>query len=362
MKSIMQASPTHTAPRVFSVSDLEYELPPERIAQVPLEERDGARLLCMQRGGADIEHRYVRDLCAAMPPSIVVLNDTRVLPARLLGRKPTGGQVELLLVERISAPGSRERWLALAKGKGLREGTRVDVGSGVLRAELGARREQQFELELSADGPVIEAIRCAGQVPLPPYIQRAPDARDAARYQTVYAAHDGAVAAPTAGLHLSERLLSELRARGHQIAHVTLHVGPGTFAPLRTPELAQHRMHAERYVISDATAAAVAAARAQGKPVLAVGTTVVRALEASAQDTGEVCAGEGTTALFIHPPYRFRAVDALLTNFHLPHSTLLALVMAFAGVEPVQRAYRAAVDEGYRFYSYGDAMLIQGQP
>jgi S-adenosylmethionine:tRNA ribosyltransferase-isomerase len=345
----------------FDVEQLEYDLPAYRIAQEPLAERDAARLLCVQRHGQALHHRRVRDLPELLAPSLVVVNDTRVLPARLSGRKPTGGRVELLLVERIAGAGTRERWLALAKGKGLRPGTRVEFGQGELAAELCARAESSFEVELEAAAGVAQAVAQLGQVPLPPYIRRAPDARDVARYQTVYAAHDGAVAAPTAGLHLSERLLAELCARGQRIASLTLHVGPGTFAPLRSAELRAHPMHPERYSVPEATAQAVREARAEGRPVLAVGTTVVRALEAAADAAGEVRAGQGTTSLFIYPPYRFRVVDALLTNFHLPRSTLLALVMAFAGVDGVRAAYRAALIEGYRFYSYGDAMLIRSE-
>jgi S-adenosylmethionine:tRNA ribosyltransferase-isomerase len=356
----MNAAEASARPAPFEVAELDYELPEERIAQAPLPERDAARLLCMRRGGSALAHHCVRELPELLAPSLIVLNDTRVLPARLLGRKPTGGQVELLLVERVSAPGASERWLALGRGKGLRPGTRVAFGDGALHAEFGARREQHYEVALTAHSGVAQAIAELGRVPLPPYIRRAPGAADAARYQTVYAAHDGAVAAPTAGLHLSERLLERLVARGHRIARLTLHVGPGTFAPLRSAELSQHAMHPERYHVPEATAEAVTAARAQGQPVLAVGTTVVRALEAAADEHGRVRAGDGTTALFIHPPYRFRAVDALMTNFHLPRSTLLALVMAFGGVAPVRAAYRAAIDGGYRFYSYGDAMLIRG--
>ena len=343
----------------FDLRDLEYALPEERIAQQPLDERDAARLLALDRASAGLRHGQVRDLPERLArPMLIVLNDTRVLPARLRGRKETGGQLELLLVERLSPPGERERWAALAKGKGLRKGTRARFGEG-LHGEIIERADQHFEVELEAEsGTVAAALAAHGEVPLPPYIRRAPDARDAARYQTVYAAHDGAVAAPTAGLHLSSALLEQLRARGHRIAHVTLHVGPGTFAPLRGPTLADHRMHPERYTVPESTARAIADARREGRPLLAVGTTVVRTLEAAADSAGTVRAGDGATSLFIYPPYRFRAVDALLTNFHVPSSTLLALVMAFGGIESVRRAYAAAIEMDYRFYSYGDAMLI----
>jgi S-adenosylmethionine:tRNA ribosyltransferase-isomerase len=342
----------------FDARELEYELPAERIAQAPLAEREGARLLCMQRDGAELRHRAVRELPELLSPSLIVLNDTRVLPARLVGHKPSGGKVELLLCERLSEPGATERWLALAKG--VRQGHRLALGGGELLAVIGARVEAGFEVELRAEPSVSEALVRAGQIPLPPYIKRAPDARDAERYQTVFAAHEGAVAAPTAGLHLGEGLLQRLRERGHELAFVTLHVGPGTFAPLRSSELAAHRMHPERYHVPEATVAAVARAREQGRSVLAVGTTVVRTLESASDETGALRAGPGATSLFIYPPYRFRVVDALMTNFHLPCSTLLALVMAFGGVLPVRRAYQAAVANDYRFYSYGDAMLIGG--
>jgi S-adenosylmethionine:tRNA ribosyltransferase-isomerase len=342
----------------FDVRELDYELPQDRIAQAPLPERDAARLLCMPRAGFGLRHVRVHELAELLSPSLLVLNDTRVLPARLLGRKPTGGKLELLLVERVSEPGATERWIAL--GKGVREGNAMNFGDGTLEVNVRARHALGFEVELRAERSVSEALVHVGQMPLPPYIRRAPDAHDRERYQTVFAVHEGAVAAPTAGLHLSERLLERLRQHGHELAFVTLHVGPGTFAPLRSDDLAQHPMHAERYVVPQATVDAVARARAQGRQVLAVGTTAVRALEAAADEDGVLQPSAGSTALFIYPPYRFRVVDALMTNFHLPRSTLLALCMAFGGIEPVRRAYQTAIDAGYRFYSYGDAMLIGG--
>jgi S-adenosylmethionine:tRNA ribosyltransferase-isomerase len=349
----------------FDARELDYELPDDRIAQAPPAERDAARLLCLARDGA-IAHHGVRELPELLRPSLIVVNDTRVIPARLFGHKPSGGKVELLLCERLSPAGARERWLALGKAsKGLRPGDRVALDSSgapgaAMIAQVIALHERAIEVELSAEPDVSTALARIGQIPLPPYIRRAPDAIDAERYQTIFAAHDGAVAAPTAGLHLSPALLAALRARGHELAFVTLHVGPGTFAPLRSDDLAEHVMHPERYAVPDATATAIAHARASGRQVLAVGTTVVRALEAAARDDGSVQAGSGATALFIYPPYRFRVVDAVMTNFHLPRSTLLALVMAFGGIEPVRHAYRIAVESGYRFYSYGDAMLIGG--
>jgi S-adenosylmethionine:tRNA ribosyltransferase-isomerase len=346
----------------FSAADLDYLLPEDRIAQLPLIEREAARLLCMSRQHGRPSHHHVRELPDLLAPSLIVLNDTRVVPARLHGCKPTGGKVELLLVERISPPGAVERWTALGKAsKGLRVGERLALGDGALQAVVCAQHVRSMEVELSGEPSVSEQIMRLGEVPLPPYIRRAPDAADAQRYQTVYASHEGAVAAPTAGLHMSEALLVQLQAAGHEIAFVTLHVGPGTFAPLRSDDIASHAMHPERYHVPEATVGALQRARAEGRQVLAVGTTVVRALEAAAAEEGGMRAGWGTTTLFLHPPHAFEVVDALMTNFHLPRSTLLALVMAFGGVEAVKEAYRLAIDAGYRFYSYGDAMLIGGR-
>jgi S-adenosylmethionine:tRNA ribosyltransferase-isomerase len=344
----------------FDARELDYALPEAAIAQHPLAERDAARLLCLETPTAVLADRVVRELPELLAPSLIVLNDTRVIPARLFGTKASGGKAELLLVERLSPPGARERWIALAKGKSLRPGTELAFNDGALRAQLIAQHEHGFELELCAEPCVAAALAAYGIVPLPPYIKRDAADEDGARYQTVYAASDGAVAAPTAGLHFTRELLAALRAAGHELASVTLHVGPGTFAPLRSDDLAAHTMHAERYEIPETTVAAIARARASGRPVLAIGTTVVRALESAAGDDGELRAGPGRTDIFIYPPYRFRVVDALLTNFHLPRSTLLALVMAFAGIDPVRSAYQHALANGYRFFSYGDAMLIRG--
>jgi S-adenosylmethionine:tRNA ribosyltransferase-isomerase len=343
--------------------DLDYALPEALIAQEPPAERDGARMLVLDRERGSIAHRRVLDLPEAMVPSLFVVNDTRVLPARMFARKPTGGRVELLLIERVEpeATGTREVWSALVRGvKALKPGVTLAIEGAEMSATLRAVREAgEVELELVADGGVRAAIGAAGRIPLPPYVRRDADARDSERYQTVFAAREGSVAAPTAGLHFSERLLGALGKAGHKIARVTLHVGPGTFAPLRTDDLAEHRMHAERYEVPHETAHAIAAARSEGRPVVAIGTTVCRTLESAARDDGEVHAGSGETSLFVYPPYRFRAIDALLTNFHLPRSTLLALVMAFGGIEPTKNAYAAAIAEQYRFYSYGDAMLVR---
>jgi S-adenosylmethionine:tRNA ribosyltransferase-isomerase len=345
----------------LQISELHYELPEELIAQAPLERRDGARLLALSRAAGALEHRRVSELPALLEPSLLVLNDTRVFPARLRGVKASGGKAELLLLERLSLEGAEERWLALGKAsKGLRPGARIAIAGGELSAEIVERREEAVVVTLRAQGPVMAAIERAGEVPLPPYIRREVAEADAERYQTVYATQPGAVAAPTAGLHFSPELLAALEARGHRFARVTLHVGAGTFRPVKAERLEDHPMHDERCEVPEATAAAIAEAKREGRPVLAVGTTVVRTLEAAAAEDGVVLPGARRTRLFIYPPYRFRVIDALLTNFHLPRSTLLALVMAFGGVEPVRRAYEEAVRARYRFFSYGDAMLIHG--
>lgn len=342
----------------FDIRELDYELPENQIAQEPLPERDAARLLCMPRAGSAIRHQLVRELPELLAPSLLVLNDTRVLPARLLSRKPSGGKQELLLIERLTQPGAVERWLAL--GKGLRVGAEIAFAEGALRAVVCGRRAPGFEVELTAATSVSDALQASGRIPLPPYIRREPDVLDKERYQTVFAEHEGAIAAPTAGLHLSERLLTQLKARGHELAFITLHVGPGTFAPVRDDDLSMHPMHAERYFVPEATVEAITRAKRDGRQILAVGTTVVRALEAASDVQGQLKPGPGSTSLFIYPPYRFRVVDALMTNFHLPRSTLLALCMAFGGIDPVRNAYQSAIAKGYRFYSYGDAMLIGG--
>ena len=344
---------------------LDYDLPPDRIARHPTAERDGARLLVL---GADgISHRAVRDLDQLLPAgALLVVNDTRVVPARLLGHKAgSGGKVELLLLRRLD----EGRWTALGRSsKALRPGTRVCFEGGALEAEIAAPHDEgTWEVILrSPTGLSLDAaLEATGHVPLPPYLHRPDEAADRERYQTIFARAPGAVAAPTAGLHLSEALLERLRARGVEVAAVTLHVGLGTFQPVTADDLDDHPMHAEVFSVPVTTAEAIAAARARGAPVVAVGTTVVRALESAAAESGTVRPKEGETRLLIQPGYRFRAVDQLLTTFHLPQSTLLALVAAFAGHQRVLAAYRAAIDAGYRFYSYGDAMLIQtrdGEP
>ncbi len=359
-----------------------YALDPDRIAQHPAAEREAARLLVLGPGSAPPSDRTIADLPDLVPEgALVVVNDTRVLPARLLGTKRgTGGRVEIFLVRKqgeAEGPERGEIWSALGRAsKGLKAGTIVDVGP--LEVRVLATRQAQDELLTVAlqttDGSsAIDAVRRFGHVPLPPYIRRDavadPSARDveqvdAARYQTMFARVEGAVAAPTAGLHLTEALVGRLRARGCTIATVTLHVGLGTFQPVSEEDLDKHFMHAEWFDVPAETARAVDAARERGAPVVAVGTTVVRALEsATGADVGpgRVRAGSGDTRLLIQPGYRFEVVDVLLTNLHLPRSTLLALVCAFAGTERVLDAYRRAHDARYRFFSYGDAMLLWRQ-
>ena len=343
------------------ISDLDYDLPDELIAQEPLAKRDASRLLLLDVPADDVEDRLFTELPGLLPPSLFVFNDTRVFPARLLGRKATGGRVEILLLKKI--PEVPDRWLAMGRSsKGLRAEMELSLCDGRLKAHVvRALDHGQLEVDLQAEGGVDELIERAGGVPLPPYIRREAGDADRTRYQTVYARKTGAVAAPTAGLHFTESTLRALEETGHQTAYVTLHVGPGTFQPVQVDALDEHEMHEEAFEVPEATVAAIGRARAQGRPVVAVGTTVVRTLESSVDVEGNPVAGFGTTRLFIRPPHRFQVVDHLVTNFHLPRSTLLALVMAFAGVELTRRGYREAAERRYRFYSYGDAMLIRGE-
>jgi S-adenosylmethionine:tRNA ribosyltransferase-isomerase len=359
-----------------------YELPPELVAQRPAEERELARLLVLPRGDGPLEHGRVSELPDRFPPgALVVVNDTRVVSARLHGRKrDTGGRVELLLLRRVGSRSLQtgadtrdaEIWRALGKAsKRLRFGSDVEVSPRdapddppALFARLLGRADEDGLLEVAvwtASGePVQAALRACGHVPLPPYIKREDEPSDAERYQTVYARHDGAVAAPTAGLHLTNSMLGRLAVRGCELASVTLHVGLGTFQPVTVDDLDRHPMHAESYVVSQGTCDAVARARDRGSPVVAIGTTTVRALESAADPgrPGLVSPVTGETRLLIQPGYAWRVVDGLVTNFHLPRSTLLALVCAFGGRERVLPAYEAAVRERYRFFSFGDAMFL----
>ena len=333
-------------------SDFFYELPPELIAQHPVQPRSASRLLHLRHGQP--EDRWMVDLPALLGPrDLLVFNDTRVIPARLFGRKPTGGRVEIL-VERLL--GDRELVAQIGASKTPKPGAVIEVADSSFT--MIDREDDLFHLRFEGEGEVLAFLERVGRLPLPPYIEHAPDSTDAERYQTVFAREPGAVAAPTAGLHFDEALLAGIRQRGIRTATLTLHVGAGTFQPMRVEYLHEHRMHAERYTISEALLEAVSRARAEGGRVVAVGTTVTRALEAGFID-GALRAGSGETRIFITPGYRFRVINALLTNFHLPESTLMMLVCAFGGYEPMMAAYRHAVAERYRFFSYGDAMLIE---
>lgn len=354
------------------VAELHYELPPGLVAKYPTLERDGARLLIV--GGSAMQHGAIRDLPGLLPPgALVVVNDSRVIPARLTGRKvPSGGKVELLLVERLGVdevtlqgePRRGERWIALGRATGrLRPGMEVAIsdalGARVLERD-GSDGSLRILLHGSSGQDLMDLVEQHGAMPLPPYLRRAPEPADWDRYQTVFARTPGAVAAPTAGLHFSESLLGRLAAAGVRRTAITLHVGPGTFRPVAVDDLDEHPMHVERFEVSDGTAEEIRLARERGRPVIAVGTTVVRALESAADPTnpGLVLSGAGTTRLLIQPGYTFRVVDGLLTNFHLPGSTLLALVYAFTGADRARAAYAEAIEERYRFYSYGDAMYL----
>ena len=338
------------------LSDFDYELPSDQIAQHPLSDRSASRLLVLDRGSSETRHLHFRDLAGLIPAGDgLVLNTSRVIPARLHGKRETGNAAELLMV-RALADGT---WLAMGHPGGkLKPGRRITFGDDsaveILEVLGGGLRRLRFVGALDAGATLAKY----GAVPLPPYIRRAPDAADSERYQTVYAAHDGSVAAPTAGLHFTPELLADLYTRGVRVASLDLHVGPGTFKPVETEDLAQHPMHAEAFEITPGAAQIINRAKEKGRGVWAVGTTVVRALESSVEANGSVRAGAGETALFIRPPFDFKIVNHLITNFHLPRSTLLMLVCAFGGYEPVMNAYREAVQEGYRFYSYGDAMLL----
>jgi S-adenosylmethionine:tRNA ribosyltransferase-isomerase len=333
----------------MEVTEFDFALPHELIAQAPLAERDASRLLYLPRG-APLEHRMVRDLPQLLRAGdVLVANDARVIPARLRGRKEgSGGAVELLLVEPLA---SGSEWLALGQAsKPLRDGAFVEVlsarvqivqnlGGGSLRVKLPLTGEALWKF-----------LDEAGELPLPPYIEHKPTAADAERYQTIFARERGAIAAPTAGLHFTPRLIEELRLKGVELVYITLHVGPGTFLPVRAARTEDHKMHRERYVVPEETAQKL---RNRSGRCIAIGTTALRTLEASQGN-----AGPGSTDLFITPGYKFRATDGLFTNFHLPKSTLLMLVSAFAGMERIREAYAEAVAQRYRFFSYGDAMLI----
>jgi S-adenosylmethionine:tRNA ribosyltransferase-isomerase len=338
----------------LSLADFDYALPADLIAQAPPHERTASRLLHVA-GATRADLRFA-DLPRLMAPGdLLIFNDTRVIRARLHARKPTGGRVEAL-VERVVA--DDEAWVQIRASHVPRLGTSMTFDDGT-KAVVLARDDRLFHLRFELREPLSDWLDAHGDVPLPPYILRPPDADDASRYQTVYARHAGAVAAPTAGLHFDLPLLAALSQRGVALAFVTLHVGAGTFQPVEADDLSQHRMHAERFQIPAATVEAIAAARARGGRIVAIGTTTLRALESAAMADGTLRPGAAETRLFITPGYRFRVVDRLLTNFHLPRSTLLMLVCAFAGMTAIRDAYAHAIARRYRFFSYGDSMLLE---
>ena len=335
-------------------SDFNYQLPEALIAQKPLTERDASRLLCMDRNTGRITDRQFTDFIDLIDErDLLIFNDTKVIPARLYGKKQSGGKVEIL-IERIL-----DDHCAIAhvrSSKSAKAGTLIELDSGYSCEVLG-RADDLFQLEFKGENSLLYILEQIGHIPLPPYITREDDESDLTRYQTVFAREAGAVAAPTAGLHFDQIMMEKLKAKGVQTAFVTLHVGSGTFQPVRVEDLSEHLMHKEYFAVLPETVAAVQQTRTRGGRVIAIGTTAVRALE-SASRSGRLEAGFGDTDLFITPGYQFKSVDAMLTNFHLPESTLLMLVSAFAGYDHIMNAYSHAIDRSYRFFSYGDAMFL----
>ena len=347
-------------------TDFNYQLPPELIAQHPLPERGASRLLRLDGASGRISHhRFGELLDFLQPDDLLVFNNTRVIPARLWGRKASGGRVEIL-IERLV--GTHDALAHIRASKSPKAGTILELSAGEgeapgpHRLTVTGRDDALFRLSSQGGPPLAGILRDIGHMPLPPYIQRADELADQDRYQTVYAEREGAVAAPTAGLHFSEQLLVQLDEQGIRRAAVTLHVGAGTFQPVRADDIADHVMHAEYVEVDESVCAAVRATRARGGRVVAVGTTAVRSLETASDERGDINPFRGDTDIFIFPGYRFRSVDAMLTNFHLPESTLLMLVSAFAGREAIMAAYAEAIARRYRFFSYGDAMFITPDP
>ncbi len=355
---------------MYLLSDYIYHLPLERIAQHPAAHRGGSRLLCLDRHTGDISHHQFDDLVSLLRPGdLVVINDTRVIPARLKGVKESGGRVEVLIIDYFAGMNCLERQgyfqcdCMIRASKSPRPGTRLLLGGGITARVEGAT-SGLFQVRFFCDTDFRTALEGVGEVPLPPYIHRngskeVGGEEDRENYQTVYASREGAVAAPTAGLHFTRSLMDQLQQKKVEFAKITLHVGHGTFAPVRVEDIRDHRIHSEFYSISQESALCINRAKTQGRRVIAVGTTSVRTLEFSAKDTGQVVPGSGMCNLFIYPGYRFKVVDAMITNFHLPESTLLMLVSAFAGREIMLHAYQVAVENKYRFFSYGDAMLLE---
>lgn len=341
----------------MKTSDFNFELPEELIAQDPLEDRSASRLLVLNKETGETEHKIFKDIIDLVNPGdCLVLNNTKVIPARLLGvKEDTGAHVEVFLLKKLS----KDTWETLVKpGKKLKPGARVIFGDGLLTATILDTMEEGIRKVLfEYDGIFEEVLDKLGEMPLPPYITHKLKDRD--RYQTVYARYDGSAAAPTAGLHFTKELLTELEAKGVRIAYVTLHVGLGTFRPVKVDDVANHHMHSEHYIITEEAADIINTTKENGGRVICVGTTSCRTIESAADDTGKVIPGENDTQIFIYPGYSFKVLDALITNFHLPESTLVMLVSALAGKDNIMKAYKEAIDLRYRFFSFGDAMFIR---
>ncbi len=346
---------------MYSLSDYDYHLPEELIAQKPLAQRDFSRLLLLNRKTGKMSHTEFSELPDLLSSNdILVVNNTEVIPGRLHGRKDTGGKVEVLILDYAGAKKGHGEFISnclIKASKTSKPGTLLHFGDR-FRAEILDGQEGIYTLRFLYQGRFQDLLYKIGRVPLPPYIKRTQDADDQSSYQTVYASAKGAVAAPTAGFHFTENLINKIKSKGASVISVTLHIGYGTFLPVRVSDIREHRMHSERFTIPEVAADAINGAKAEGKRIVAVGTTSVRTLEFASDANGRLAKGSGNCDLFIYPGYRFKVVDAMITNFHLPKSTLLMLVSAFAGRENILRAYAEAIEERYRFYSYGDAMFI----
>ena len=346
---------------MYSLSDYDYHLPPELIAQKPLAQRDQSRLLVLNRKTGELSHREFSTLPDLLSPKdLMVVNNTKVIPGRLPGHKDTGGKIEVLILDYAGAQKGQGLFISnclIKASKATKPGTHLFFGDQ-LEAEVLDGQNGVYTLKFLFQGNFQDLLDEIGRVPLPPYIKRAQDADDRRSYQTVYASTRGAVAAPTAGFHFTEVLMNQIKSGGTDTVSVTLHIGYGTFLPVRVSDIRGHRMHSERFTVPEVTADSINNARDEGKRIIAVGTTSVRALEFASDINGKITAGSGSCDLFIYPGYNFKMVDAMITNFHLPKSTLLMLVSAFAGRENILRAYEEAIKERYRFYSYGDAMFI----
>ena len=338
----------------LTLDDFDYVLPPEFIAQFPCDKRTHSRLMYIDKRSQQITHQHFYDVKTLLKPGdLLILNNTRVIPARLYGRKDSGGQVELL-VERII---NDKEVIAFIKASKAPKVGQIIILSERTTLEVIARKEDQFQLQCNSENSPLALLQQHGHIPLPPYMQRHDQILDKERYQTVYAKHDGAIAAPTAGLHFDEALLNDLQHQGIQLAYVTLHVGAGTFQPVRSQRIQDHQMHAEYLEVSQTVCDAVHETKQRGGRVIAVGTTVVRSLE-TAMQSGTLKPFAGDSQLFIYPGFQFQCIDGMITNFHLPKSSLLMLVSAFSGIELIRQAYQVAIQQHYRFFSYGDAMLL----